>query len=211
MGLLWWRQRVWENQTGLSELPRAGYAHIGHSVNTWLVWTWAQKLDKIVFKLFLTFNMHISVIVYISFGLPLVTLVPQLYFPPQVEKFYLGRLFKGKNWQPIDAISIVHFLCLLFLVVCLWILLLKTSKHDVKTKNCGEFDALDLKNVGKWNESAEETITIFREASFSVLARWRLISLISRAAPPPPGRPEVQGPQLRGQEVLHSRAALWTR
>ena len=29
-------------------------------------------------------------------GLPLVISVPQLFFPPQVEKFYLGRLSKGR-------------------------------------------------------------------------------------------------------------------
>ena len=37
-----------------------------------------------------------NVMVYLSLGVPLVIAVPQLFFPPQVGKFYLGRLSKGK-------------------------------------------------------------------------------------------------------------------
>ena len=47
-------------------------------------------------------KMLTNVMVYLSLGVPLVIAVPQLFFPPQVGKFYLGRLSKGTDIRNIS-------------------------------------------------------------------------------------------------------------
>ena len=53
-----------------------------------------------------------NVMVYLSLGVPLVIAVPQLFFPPQVGKFYLGRLSKGICKCTVHYKNICVFVCI---------------------------------------------------------------------------------------------------
>ena len=83
------------------ELPRAGFAPLSPLI-TWFG-SWRCEL-KICTKYeylscwiwIIRYNIMMLTKTMVYLGLPLVISVPQLFFPPQVEKFYLGRLSKGR-------------------------------------------------------------------------------------------------------------------
>ena len=161
---------------------------------------------------------------YLSLVLPLVISLPQLFFPPQVEQFYLGRLSKGGHFYNMTAtfMSVIFplsvkknrlyysafglFQLILFTIFLCLIYLILPVKLSELCQKFTKFPGRQASSPASSSSSSSSEALLYPPSGqrCKVSPHWSMLlnSLSDWSIP--------TGQKLRGQAVLHTRDSLWT-